>query len=137
MKTTYRRNSSLMIIGVGIDAVDINRIGHWLSYTGMLERFFHPQEIDDIRSRKTQAAQSIAARFAAKEAYGKALGTGLKGITLKNIAVINNPAGKPLLQLFDDALIPFQRLNGKHIHLSLTHEKNIAIACVVLEGESL
>ncbi|MGP1576411.1 MAG: holo-ACP synthase [Treponema sp.] len=125
-----------MIIGIGIDTVDINRIKHWLSYEGMLERFFHPHEINDICSRKAQAVHSVAARFAAKEAYGKALGTGLKGITLKNITVINNPAGKPILQLFDDALIPFQRLNGKRIHLSLTHEKNIAIACVILEGES-
>ena len=101
---------------------------------GLLARFFHPQELMETKSRGLTAAYSLAARFAAKEAYGKALGTGLKGITLKNILVTNNPNGKPELTLFDDAAIPFQRIRGSHIHLSLTHESNMAIAGVILES---
>ncbi|MEL3906391.1 MAG: holo-ACP synthase [Treponema sp.] len=125
-----------MILGLGIDAVDITRIRHWLENSGLLQRFFHPLELADTRTRGIAAAYSLAARFAAKEAYGKALGTGLKNITLRNILVTNDSSGKPALTLFDDALAPFRRLQGRYIHLSLTHESNIAIACVILEGDT-
>jgi holo-[acyl-carrier-protein] synthase len=101
---------------------------------GLLARFFHPQELAETKSRGLTAAYSLAARFAAKEAYGKALGTGLKGITLKNILVTNNPNGKPELTLLGDAAVPFERIHGTHIHLSLTHESNMAIAGVILES---
>ena len=124
-----------MIIGFGIDAVDISRIQRWMKHEGLLARFFHPQELAETKSRGLTAAYSLAARFAAKEAYGKALGTGLKGITLKNILVTNNPNGKPELTLFGDAAIPFECIRGTHIHLSLTHESNMAIAGVILESE--
>lgn len=126
-----------MILGIGIDAVDSSRIARWMKNTSLLERFFHGQELADARNRGASEAQSLAARFAAKEAYGKALGTGLKGITLKNILVTNNADGKPCLTLFGDALHCFTRMQGKYIHLSLTHESNIAIACIILEGDSL
>ena len=123
-----------MILGLGIDAVDISRMQLWLENPGLLTRFFHPQEIEDTNGRGITAAYSLAARFAAKEAYGKALGTGLSGMTLKNILVTNNPTGKPELTLFGDALALFQQLKGLHIHISLTHERSIAIASVILEG---
>ena len=126
-----------MILGIGIDAVDSSRIARWMNNSHLLERFFHAQEVSDSRKRGASAASSLAARFAAKEAYGKALGTGLKGITLKNILVTNNAAGKPCLTLFGDALHCFTSIQGKYIHLSLTHESNLAIACVILEGDSL
>ena len=123
-----------MVIGLGIDAVDINRMRHWMENKDLLARFFHRQELADTENRGVTAAYSLAARFAAKEAYGKALGTGLKDITLKNILVTNKPNGQPGLMLLEDALLPFERMRGTAIHLSLTHESNIAIACVILEG---
>ena len=123
-----------MIVGFGIDAVDISRIQRWMEDEGLLARFFHPQELMETKGRGLTAAYSLAARFAAKEAYGKALGTGLKGITLKNILVTNNPNGKPELTLFGDAAIQFKRVHGTHIHLLLTHESNMAIAGVILES---
>jgi hypothetical protein len=124
-----------MIVGFGIDAVDIRRIRRWMEDEGLLARFFHPQELEETKSRGLTAAYSLAARFAAKEAYGKALGTGLKGITLKNIVVTNNPNGKPELTLVGDAAVPFQRIGACRIHLSLTHENTTAIAAVILESE--
>ena len=123
-----------MILGLGIDAVDISRMQRWVNNLGLLTRFFHPQEIAETNGKGITAAYSLAARFAAKEAYGKALGTGLSGITLKNILVTNNPSGKPELTLFGDALALFQQLKGHRIHISLTHERSIAIASVILEG---
>lgn len=120
-----------MILGIGIDAVDISRMQHWVENPGLLARFFHSQEIAAAQGK--EGAYSLAARFAAKEAYGKALGTGLRGMTLKNILVTNTPAGKPELTLFGDALALFTQIDARRIHLSLTHERTIAIASVILE----
>jgi holo-[acyl-carrier-protein] synthase len=123
-----------MILGLGIDAVDIRRMQRWIENPGLVTRFFHPREIADAQGKGTEAAYSLAARFAAKEAYGKAMGTGLRGMTLKNILVTNNTNGKPELILFGDALVLFKRIDGRRIHISLTHERTIAIANVILEG---
>ena len=123
-----------MILGLGIDIVEVSRLEKWLKDNKLLQRFFSEEEIEYVLSKENGAARSLAVRFAAKEAYGKALGTGLKGITLKNILVTNNPNGKPELTLFGDAAIQFKRIHGTHIHLSLTHESNMAIAGVILES---
>ena len=78
----------------------------------------------------------LAARFAAKEAFGKAVGTGLSGITLKNILVWNNHNGKPCIELYGNALEALRAVGGVTVHVSLTHERDNALAMVVIEGES-
>ena len=123
-----------MILGIGIDIVTVKRIEHWLSVTGLPERFFHPEELKAARMRGSAQALSLAARFAAKEAFGKAVGTGLKNIRLKDILVLNNHNGKPELRLFDSALTVFKKVKAEKIHLSLTHEKKTAAAVVILEA---
>lgn len=123
-----------MILGTGIDIVHVNRMKRWLAMPSLLKRFFHVRELEDIRSRKTGAALSLAARFAAKEAYGKAMGTGLQGIALKDIQVINNYNGKPEIAVYGTAKEALANIGGKKIHLSLTHEKNNAVAMVIIEG---
>ena len=123
-----------MILGTGVDIVHVNRMRRWLERKDLLVRFFHPQELDDVHSRKSGAALSLAARFAAKEAYGKALGTGLHGIALKDIQVINNYNGKPEISVYGTAKEALQNIGGKRVHLSLTHEKNNAVAMVIIEG---
>lgn len=123
-----------MILGIGIDIVNVDRIKHWLTVKGLPERFFRKEELDSARSRGTTEPLSLAARFAAKEAFGKALGTGLRGIRLKDIFVVNSHNGKPELYLFGTALEPLKKINAKNVHLSLTHEKNVAAAVVILES---
>ncbi|MFP4363439.1 MAG: holo-ACP synthase [Spirochaetia bacterium] len=123
-----------MIIGLGIDIVHVNRLRHWLTNPGLLERFFNEREIADAKSRRSAAVLSLAARFATKEAFGKALGTGLHGIRLKDIFVENNHNGKPHIKMYDTALQAFQRTGGKSIHVSLTHERENAVSVVVIEG---
>jgi holo-[acyl-carrier protein] synthase len=76
---------------------------------------------------------SLAARFAAKEAFGKALGTGLAGIVLKDIMVVNQHNGRPEVQVFNTALGALQKSGADRVHISLTHERDNAIAMVVLE----
>lgn len=121
------------IIGIGLDAVNIERIQHWLTVPGLPERFFNPEELKNARSRGRGCASSLAARFAAKEAFGKALGIGLKSITLKDILVVNDNKGKPYLKLFDTALLAFNNAGASFSHLSITHEKKIALAIVIIE----
>jgi holo-[acyl-carrier protein] synthase len=122
-----------LIVGLGVDIVHVSRIRHWLANPGLMERFFHPDEIAAVRGKGNTAALSLAARFAAKEAFGKALGSGLAGLKLKEIQVINNFNGKPDILLFGDALRRLEASGGKRVHLSLTHESENAVAVVVIE----
>jgi holo-[acyl-carrier protein] synthase len=106
---------------------------HWRSVPGLLERYFHPQELAVALSRGEGADHSLAGRFAAKEAFGKALGTGLEGMVLKDIMVVNQRNGRPELQVFDTAWEALKRNGADKIHLSLTHDQDNAVAMVVLE----
>lgn len=123
-----------MIIGIGIDIVHIHRLARWQDHDGLIERFFHPKEITDAESRGSTMIQSLSARFAAKEAFGKALGTGLSGLKLQDIQVNNSHNGKPEIILYGEAKRRFERIGGKSMHLSLTHEKDNAVAVVIIEG---
>jgi phosphopantethiene--protein transferase domain len=125
-----------MIIGIGLDVVHVDRLKRWEKIPGLLERYFHPDELAAALNKGSGATLSLAARFAAKEAFGKAIGTGLSGITLKNILVLNNHNGKPCMQLFGNALEAFEHAGGELVHLSLTHERDNALAMVVVEGET-
>ena len=69
-----------MIIGLGIDFVNVGRMKHWAEVDGIIRRYFHKNEIEASFSRGSSSILSLAARFAAKEAFGKALGTGLSGL---------------------------------------------------------
>jgi len=122
-----------MITGIGIDIVKVKRMERWLTNSNLLERFFHPEELSYVLSRGKSAAQSLAARFAAKEAFGKALGTGFVDITLKDIMVYNKSGGKPEIKLFDTAQKALEKTEARRVHISLSHEKENAIAMVVLE----
>jgi holo-[acyl-carrier protein] synthase len=123
-----------MIIGIGVDVVHIRRLERWQNIPGLPERYFHPRELAVARSRGSGSALSLAARFAAKEAFGKALGTGLAGIVLKDIVVVNRHNGSPALEVQGTALGALQKSGADRIHISLTHEGDNAIAMVVLES---
>jgi len=88
-----------------------------------------------VRERGQGMVRSLAARFAAKEAFGKALGTGLSGIDLKDIMVLNRADEKPSLHLEGSALDAMKAAGAGRVHLSLTHDGDTAIAMVVLEAE--
>ena len=122
-----------MIFGIGVDIVHVRRMYRWQNILGLLERYFHPQELAVARSKGSNVELSLAARFAAKEAFGKALGTGLAGITLKDIMVINRHNGKPEIRVSGTALSALERTGANRIHLSLTHDHDNAVAMVVLE----
>lgn len=122
-----------MILGVGIDLVRVSRLEGWLE-GGIAERFFHPDEVAACRGKGTGAVESLAARFGAKEAFGKALGTGIVGFKLKDIEVYSLSNGQPQLRLHGSARAAADAAGAVSIHLSLSHEPEYAAAMVVLEG---
>ena len=124
-----------MITGIGIDVVHVHRMQRWHNIPGLLERFFHPDELSEVLAKGSGADLSLAARFAAKEAFGKALGTGLAGIVLKDIMVKNRHNGQPEIMVSGTASAALNKSGAVRIHVSLTHERDNAIAMVVLENE--
>jgi holo-[acyl-carrier protein] synthase len=124
-----------VIIGIGVDVVHVHRMERWREIPGLLERFFHPEELAESLSKGKGAELSLAARFAAKEAFGKALGTGLTGIVLKDVMVKNRHNGQPEIKVFGSALEALRKSGAGRVHISLTHERDNAIAMVVLEAD--
>jgi holo-[acyl-carrier protein] synthase len=127
-----------MIVGTGIDLVEIPRIQQSVDRYGQrfLDRIFTAAE-QAYCLRKHNAAESLAARFAAKEAASKALGTGIsRGVSWREIEVVREPGGKPGLRFHGRAAEIANRLGIRNAALSLTHSTDIAMASVVLENDS-
>lgn len=124
-----------MILGIGIDVVHVFRLKRWEKIPGLLHRFFHEDELRIALLKGEEGILSLAARFAAKEAFGKALGTGLHGFSLKEIAVMNDELGKPHFHLYGRAQEALEELGGKEVFVSLSHERDNALAMVVIEGD--
>lgn len=125
-----------MIIGIGTDIVAIRRFQRFVdeNNTAILHRLFTKQEIDYCCVKKSSAA-SYAARFAAKEAFMKALGTGLRdGLSWQDMEVVNDSQGKPELNLTARAKELFEERRIGSTFLSLSHDGDNAIAMVVLES---
>jgi holo-[acyl-carrier protein] synthase len=126
-----------VIFGIGTDLIKVDRIKRLLdSNPRFFDKVFCASEREYCR-QKANPAQSFAVRFAAKEAFMKALGTGWdKGISFKEIRVISDDKGKPEIELSGATLDYFQYHNLSRIHLSLSHEKDYAVAYVIVETES-
>lgn len=124
-----------MILGLGIDLVELKRIQHSYERFGQkfAEKILRPDELTELPAG-TQAIAFLAARFAAKEAAVKALGTGFRdGIWFQDFSVQKDELGQPSLKIYGTAQKVFERLGATNIHLSLTHERNTAAAVVILE----
>jgi holo-[acyl-carrier protein] synthase len=125
-----------MLIGTGVDLIEVERIAHSIERYGerFLRRVYTDQEIAYC-SRKRVSAESYAARFAAKEAGAKALGTGIsRGVTWNEFQVGREPSGRPLLELRGRAAQLAAELGVRAFSLSLTPTGNLAMATVVMEG---
>ena len=125
-----------MIVAIGIDIVEIARVKEVFARRGerFRNRVFTEAEIDYCESRASRL-ESYAARFAAKEAAMKALGTGWsEGIGWREIEVERAGTGAPTIQLHGRALERMSEIGARKAHLSLTHSRDIAMAQVILEG---
>ncbi len=126
-----------MILGTGIDLIEIARIQQSLERYGQrfLDRVYTPAE-QAFCLRKRKAAESLAARFAAKEAAAKALGTGIaRGVNWLEIEVVRERGERPTLRFHGRAREIAARLGVAHGALSITHSADLAMASVVLEDE--
>jgi holo-[acyl-carrier protein] synthase len=125
-----------MIVSIGIDIVEVYRIRRTLERTPRFgQRVFTQIERDYCDGKGVAAAQSYAARFAAKESFLKALGTGWRGkITWHDIEIINNELGVPRFNLSGEALKIMQNLGAEKVHLSISHTSEHAVAQVILEA---
>ena len=124
-----------MVLGLGTDLLETKRIQESMDRFGerFLERVFTAGEIAYCR-RKKNAAESFAARFAAKEAGAKALGTGIShGVNWKELEVRREVSGKPTLHLSGRAAELAEAMGVRRLQLSLTHSRELAMAVVVAE----
>jgi holo-[acyl-carrier protein] synthase len=124
-----------MIVGSGIDLVEIDRIQHSVERYGarFLNKVYTVAE-QAYCLKKRNSAESLAARFAAKEAGAKALGTGMsRGVTWLEIEVVRQPGGRPTLRFHGRAAERARNLNALHTALSITHTATVAMASVILE----
>ncbi len=124
-----------MIVGSGIDLMEIERIERSVERYGQrfLDRVYTAAE-QAYCLRKRKAAESLAARFAAKEAGAKALGTGIsQGVNWLEIEVVREPSGRPTLCFYGRAAQRAARLGAVRAALSITHTDRLAMASVVLE----
>ena len=122
--------------GIGVDIVRAERLSQALERFGarMEKRIYTEGELAYCRSHRDPLPH-LAARFAAKEAAFKAIGTGLSGGVGWRQAEVLQPGGQqPQLLFHDAALERFRSLGASSVHLSLTHDGGFAVACVVIEG---
>ncbi len=122
-----------MIVGIGVDVCSIERMKRALERHG--ERFFaricSERERKDLEGR--DQATALAGRFAAKEAFAKAL-DGARGVAWHDVEVRRLPSGRPVLELRGTATEAVSRFGAERWHVSISHDAGVAVATVVLEG---
>ena len=122
-----------MIVGIGVDLCEIERIGRAIQKEAFLMRCFTQEERAYLAGRGGMRDQSAAGIFAAKEAMLKALGTGLM-IPLRDVGVSHTEAGAPQAVLAGAAAKRLAELGGARMHLSISHDGGMAVAMAIAEG---
>ncbi|QJA06464.1 holo-[acyl-carrier-protein] synthase [Thermosulfurimonas marina] len=121
-----------MLVGVGVDLVAVERVARlWKRYGKRFLRFFAEEEVAYARSR-ARGAEALAGAWAAKEALGKALGTGLSGFSPREVALVRRENGAPELRLSGRVARILEERKAR-AWVSLTHEAGVAAAVVILE----
>ena len=124
-----------MIFGIGTDIIEVGRMEkHLVKNDALMKKLYTEREQEYCNKGKITKYQCFAARFAAKEAFFKALGTGYRfGMAFREIEVLNDELGKPVIHPSGKVKEYLEKNNIKSIHLSISHVKEMANAFVVLE----
>lgn len=122
-----------MIVGIGIDIIEVERIKKACCSLCFLQRVFTEEERKYFEKCGNNP-QTIAGNFAAKEAVMKALGTGFN-VGWKNIEILHCPNGKPYVNLYDRAAYRLSCIRGKKVWVSISHIRGLAVAQAIIEGE--
>lgn len=122
-----------MILGIGTDIIEIERIDRAISNTPMfLEKIFTKRELNEL-NKSTLRVESVAGNFAVKEAVSKAVGTGMRGFSFNDIEVFRDELGKPIVQV-SDKVKDIIKVDNYKFNVSISHNRTCAIAFVVLES---
>ncbi len=121
-----------MIYGAGIDIVEIARIEKAMQKPNFLQHVFSEDEIAYFQSKKL-APQSVAANYAGKEAFSKALGTGVRGFSLREVEILRDDLGKPCISLSGEAKKMADQRQITGLFVSLSHDGAYAVAQVIAE----
>lgn len=121
-----------MIIGIGTDIIEIERVKQAINNRHFVERVYTVKEQNYCESRGRQAAASYAARFAGKEAFFKAIGTGII-CNLTEVEILNDNLGCPHIFLTGKADELVTKAEAEKIHISLSHSKYYAVATCIIE----
>jgi len=127
----------MSVLGIGLDVVDLTRFRRTLDDLGdsFVDRIFTPDEVSYADRSPRRRHERLGARFAAKEAFGKATGLGMSNKTSwRDIEVDLDARGRPVLRLHGKAEQTAREMGVEHTHLSLSHDGDVAAALVVLEG---
>jgi holo-[acyl-carrier protein] synthase len=124
------------VVGVGVDAIEIERVRTALTRTPtLLERVFTERERASCVTRCGDLRYGgLAARFAAKEAVAKALGTGIAGFNFRDIEILSGENGRPTIQLHAGAMAVAEAAGDTAVHVSLSHSAGVAVANAVAEA---
>jgi len=123
-----------MILGVGIDIVEIQKIEESIQSDAFLRKVFTSDELMVVE-RYVKRAEHLAGKFAAKEAFMKAIGAGIRqDVWFTQIEVLNEDSGKPYLDVSGEAEVRLNECGAKHVHVSVSHSAGVAVAVVILEG---
>jgi holo-[acyl-carrier protein] synthase len=125
-----------MIIGIGVDIVQIKRVREVLDRNGdaFLRRVLTEREWEQLRQRRSRIAETVAGRFSAKEACSKALGTGIgEALSFHDMEILSDELGRPHLSLSQGALQRFRLPNNVNVQLSISHTDTEAISYVIVE----
>ncbi len=117
-----------MIVGIGLDMIEIERVGNAIKKKRFLERFYTPLEREYLMDRGRGMAKTAAGYFAAKEAVAKSLGTGFSGFKWQDIEIVKTDRGQPQVHLQGGAERLANELNISNIFLSISHCNEYAIA---------
>jgi holo-[acyl-carrier protein] synthase len=126
----------LAVLGIGVDAVDIERFRRVLSRRPRIAKRLFSADEQEYSERAADPARRFAVRFAAKEATLKALGAGIGAAPFSDIEVVRGKDGAPGLSLHREAALLASRMGVERWHLSLTHTSDLAVASAVAEGTS-
>ena len=122
-----------MILGIGTDIIEIERINRVINNTPMfLEKIFTKRELDEL-NKSTLRVESVAGNFAVKEAVSKAVGTGMRGFSFNDIEVFRDELGKPIVEV-SDKVKDIIKVDNYTFNVSISHNRTCAIAFVVLES---
>ena len=120
------------IYGIGTDIIEIERIKEAINRTVTFkQKVYSEKEIEHIERKKNPYA-SFAGRFAAKEAVAKAVGTGVRGFSLRDIEILNDNLGKPVVYLYNEIK---EVAKGMKIQISISHSREYAVSTVIIYKE--